>query len=279
MCTGEPRSHYQYLFVCHRSCHNNVNNKHIRLRCYWDDLQDKRWDVGWRRITGVYISLVQPRPRLSLPPSLPRLFCSGQPLALNQLLVKKYMEIGCVVAMNVVVILLTSKLDMSRFLVELLNDPNVTITSWPNASLPAIVEPLDLELQTIGFYSDQVKAYLDAVIKQHANEIQSFLQDHWLMQGLMRIQIQLDALCYTWEDVNFDTALDTMTCIHHAIEQKLWKNDIVRLETMSESDAKKAYPAEIKCRIADEIELLECLAFNGPLQRCYRLHTNTIKKT
>lgn len=88
------------------------------------------------------------------------------------------MEIGCVVAMNVVVILLTSKLDMSRFLVELLNDPNVTITSWPNASLPAIVEPLDLELQTIGFYSDQVKAYLDAVIKQHANEIQSFLQDH-----------------------------------------------------------------------------------------------------
>jgi len=155
--------------------------------------------------------------------------------------------------------------DMSRFLVELLSQPNVIITSRPNASLPDNVQDLDLELETVGFYPDQVKAYLkaDPKTKQHANEVQSFLQDHWLMQGLVRIPIQLDALCYTWDDFDSDTAPDTMTCIYKAIELKLWKKDIVRLDRLSESHAKSARPAEIMGGIATEIELLECLAFNG----------------
>lgn len=36
------------------------------------------------------------------------------------------------------------------------------------------------------------------------DKVQSFLQERWLIQGLMRIPIQLDALCYTWNDLKPD---------------------------------------------------------------------------
>ena len=169
---------------------------------------------------------------------------------------------------------------MFSFLAKLLSQPNVIITSRPNASLPACVQGLHLELETIGFYPDQVKAYLEAdpEIKQHANEIESFLQDHWLMQGLVRIPIQLDALCYTWEDFDSGTEPDTMTCIYKAIELKLWKKDIVQLGRMSASEAKSARPAEIVGRIATERELLECLAFNGLYNDIIKLYANASRR-
>ncbi|KAJ4157867.1 hypothetical protein NW754_009517 [Fusarium falciforme] len=161
--------------------------------------------------------------------------------------------------------------DMSRFLKELLKQPNVIITSRPSAKPPP---DLDLELETVGFYLDQVKAYLDAdpKIKPRADKVQSFLQKHWLLQGLVRIPIQLDALCYTWEDFDSGTAPDTMTGIYQAIEQKLWKKDAVRLDKMSKGDARSARPAEIERSVQTVIALLECLAFNG-------LHSDVIDFT
>lgn len=54
-----------------------------------------------------------------------------------------------------------------------------------------------------------------------------------------------------------------MTCIYNTIKLKLWKKDTMRSERMSESHAKSARPVEIMGSIVTEIELLECLAFNG----------------
>ncbi|KAH7176129.1 hypothetical protein EDB81DRAFT_771952 [Dactylonectria macrodidyma] len=163
--------------------------------------------------------------------------------------------------------------DMSRFLTDLLNQRNVIITSRPNASFPALRD-LDLELETIGFYPDQVQAYLEAdpKIKPRANEVQSFLRDHWLLQGLVRIPIQLDALCYTWDDFDPGTAPDTMTHIYQAIERRLWKKDAVRLDKMCKGHARSARPTEIERRVKTEIALLESLAFNG-------LHSDVIDFT
>ncbi|KAJ5728031.1 nacht nucleoside triphosphatase [Penicillium malachiteum] len=148
---------------------------------------------------------------------------------------------------------------------DLLCQPNVIITSRPNAALPASVKGIDLELETIGFYPDQVKAYLEADprTKESAVEIQTFLNTHWLMQGLMRIPIQLDALCYTWEDFSGGDVPDTMTRIYNAIEAKLWKKDVVRLGKMNEGEAKQALPNEIVHKTQPETEFLERLAFNG----------------
>ncbi|KAK4074611.1 hypothetical protein Purlil1_12940 [Purpureocillium lilacinum] len=155
--------------------------------------------------------------------------------------------------------------DMSRFLKLLLSQQDVIITSRPNASLPADMPNLDLELETIGFYPDQVKAYLDAdpKIKPKADAVQSFLQKHWLIQGLVRIPIQLDALCYTWEEFDPKAVPNTMTSIYTAIVQKLWKKDAVRLGKMSEAQAQTARPAEIERSVNTEIALLECLSFSG----------------
>lgn len=153
----------------------------------------------------------------------------------------------------------------SSLLSGLLKKPNVIITSRPNASLPSDVK-LDLELETIGFYPDQVKAYLekDPDIHQHANEILSFLKKHWLLQGLMRIPIQLDALCFTWKDKdNIHTAPDTMTRIYQEIELKLWRKDAVRIKNMDSESAQGARPGEIEEEFKDEIQFLQILAFNG----------------
>ncbi|KAL3952385.1 hypothetical protein ACCO45_012328 [Purpureocillium lilacinum] len=125
--------------------------------------------------------------------------------------------------------------DMSRFLRLLLGQQNVIITSRPNASLPADIPNLDLELETIGFYPDQVKAYLDAdpKVKPKADAVQSFLQKHWLIQGLVRIPIQLDALCYTWEDFDPKAVPNTMTGIYTTIIERSVNSEIALLECLS----------------------------------------------
>ncbi|KAG8413005.1 hypothetical protein J3458_013426 [Metarhizium acridum] len=160
---------------------------------------------------------------------------------------------------------------MSRFLMVLLNRPNVIITSRPNASLPSCIQPLDHELETIGFYPDQVREYIEESFtdpetaktdRDKVNKVQSFLHAHWLIHGLVRIPIQLDALCYTWDDLEPGNVPDTMTGIYKAIVQRLWAKDAGRLEKQVGS-YKIARTAEIQRSVNDEIRLLECLAFNG----------------
>jgi hypothetical protein len=52
-----------------------------------------------------------------------------------------------------------------------------------------------------------------------------------LIQDLVQIPIQLDALCFTWnEGLGSEMKFDTMTAVYRAIEDSLWKKDILRLE-------------------------------------------------
>jgi len=163
--------------------------------------------------------------------------------------------------------------DMYRFLRSLLDNPNVIITSRPSKSLPTGLLPLDLELETIGFKPEQVTEYLQKTLGDpKANDVQSFLEKHWLVRSLVRIPIQLDAVCYTWEDWgkgrNPGTAPNTMTGIYNAIVQKLWRKDVVRLDKMSVMKARSAQSIEIERAVGPrgvrtEIALLECLAFTG----------------
>ncbi|KAH8884294.1 hypothetical protein GQ53DRAFT_797897 [Thozetella sp. PMI_491] len=168
--------------------------------------------------------------------------------------------------------------EMSSFLRGLLNQPNVIITSRPHVNLPSIT--LDLELETIGFYPDQVEDYIkmaftnyetNIVDQRTINEIRSFLQKHWLVQSLMRIPIQLDILCFAW-NAGFDSKkLDTMTALYRAIESRLWKKDISfpRLEKIygqnqvTKSVIEDASPKRIERLIPHHISFLESLAFSG----------------
>ncbi|KAL9477223.1 hypothetical protein ACSS6W_007064 [Trichoderma asperelloides] len=169
---------------------------------------------------------------------------------------------------------LASNNSMSRFLSEILEQPNLIITSRPSGRLPP---NLDLELEAIGFYPDQVKDYIKntftnpkttEIDEKTVGKIQSFLQDHWLIQGLARIPIQLDALCYSWKDIRSDMP-ETMTAIYQAIELSLWKKDIVRLEKTHNHGLVTLYHIQNASRqkieefVKDEISFLESLAFAG----------------
>ncbi|KAL7784928.1 hypothetical protein V8C37DRAFT_413165 [Trichoderma ceciliae] len=163
---------------------------------------------------------------------------------------------------------LISNDSMSSFLNELLKQPNIIVTSRPSGKLP--LDP-DLILETIGFYPDQVKDYIKKTFtnRQTVDKVQSFLQDHWLIQGLVRIPIQLDALCYSWKDIHNDMP-ETMTALYQAIELSLWKKEILRLkkthgqDPVTLDDIQGASRQKIEGFVRDEIYFLESLAFTGP---------------
>ncbi|KAK0753569.1 hypothetical protein B0T18DRAFT_313554, partial [Schizothecium vesticola] len=161
---------------------------------------------------------------------------------------------------------------MLDLLKMLLNQPDVIITSRPHAMLPSGLDPIQLELETIGFYPDQVRAYVEKAFtdpetgetdSENPSKIQSYLQNHQLVSGLVRIPVQLDALCYTWSSFGDKLIPQTMTAIYTAIEESLWKKDIVRLEKRTLGQIRVARRPEIKNSIKDEVHILEILAFTG----------------
>ncbi|KAM3444135.1 hypothetical protein MY4824_000024 [Beauveria thailandica] len=159
----------------------------------------------------------------------------------------------------------------SEVLLELLNQPAVIITSRPSAILPAGVHKTDFEVETIGFCLDQVAYYIRKTFteREKADEIWLFLQAHWLLEGLVRIPIQLDALCYIWDDLELDDIPNTMTGIYEEIELKLWKKDVVRLEKRHDDkmllvcDLQTVDRSNIERFAKDEMFFLEGLAFTG----------------
>ncbi|KAJ0362696.1 hypothetical protein COL26b_013263 [Colletotrichum chrysophilum] len=85
----------------------------------------------------------------------------------------------------------TANSDMSRFLCdELLRQPNMIITSRPYASIPVQGQPIDLELETIGFNPTQVDEYIekthDKTDVTKVDEIKTFLQRHELVRRLQQ---------------------------------------------------------------------------------------------
>ncbi|KAI0411229.1 hypothetical protein F5X98DRAFT_62079 [Xylaria grammica] len=172
---------------------------------------------------------------------------------------------------------------MFKLLETLLNLPTVIVTSRPHVSIADRLDlKFDLELETIGFYPDQVKSYMENVLviprgggpdHQKVGGLQSLLQQHQLLRGLVRIPIQLDALCYIWSDENSTliggSVLETMTDIYQAIVGRLWKKDIPRLkkkngeEIIAQMDLHDASLKTVETYVSDEIYLLERLAFTG----------------
>ncbi|TLS21304.1 uncharacterized protein PpBr36_10322 [Pyricularia pennisetigena] len=159
--------------------------------------------------------------------------------------------------------------DMSKFILQLLNQQNIILTSRPHARLPSAIHRLDLELETIGFYPEQVGSYLRASGLDSGSiaDIQSFLQRHQLMQGLVRIPIQLDALCYIWNNGDAKThvteALQTMTAVYTAIWESLLRKDVVNVGKFDKNEAEETDAYVIRREMEDTLQFLEALAFAG----------------
>ncbi|EFX03859.1 pfs domain containing protein [Grosmannia clavigera kw1407] len=155
------------------------------------------------------------------------------------------------------------------FLRDLLNQKNVVVTSRPYFKLPDGINPMDLELETLGFYPKQVEEYVNTTFgnsgTQKAEEVRLFLQTHPLIQGLVRIPVQLDALCYNWGgSIDLGSKPETMTAMYQAIENGLWKKDAFLLgKIQTENELQSASPKTMERMMEREIGFLESLAFSG----------------
>ncbi len=158
---------------------------------------------------------------------------------------------------------------LSRFLKELLSQQHVVITSRPAGVHSSLLGQLDLTLETVGFTPDNVRTYIQKFVPQ-ANQatIAQFIRRTPLIQGLVNIPIQLDALCYSWDKLPQNKAI-TMSTLYEAMVDKLWRKDSIRLEKEEEGQRfgsqviDNLTPAELKEFMNAEIYYLGYLAFKG----------------
>ncbi|GAP92935.2 putative peptidase C14 [Rosellinia necatrix] len=150
----------------------------------------------------------------------------------------------------------------SGILQQLLNQPNIIVTSRPSVQLPEDFKPFDFELETIGFYPNQVRQYVEHVTTaEKSQQIMGFLDQNPLVRDLVRIPIQLDALCFAWDDKSVEPP-QTMTNLYEAIERALLNKDARNLKPTTSNHL--PYPT-LRFLLKDEADLLEKLAFVGML--------------
>lgn len=173
--------------------------------------------------------------------------------------------------------------ELSKFLQSLLNQPNVIITSRPGSKLPVGLEPFDCELLSTGFEYEEVKDYIchSLIEDEKIEDILWFIHSHKILIDIIRIPVQLDALCYIWQVTRLSNdatgtptiKYSTSTSIYQAIERKIWTKDIPRLkkclpgrETTTENMARSLRsPRQIYSLVENDVAFVQLLAFSGIL--------------
>ncbi len=158
---------------------------------------------------------------------------------------------------------------LKDFLQTLLNQTHVVITSRPAGVDANLLDQLDLELETVGFSPANVQVYIEKCVPaSNQAAIQQFIHRTPLIQGLVNIPIQLDALCYSWDKLPQNKTV-TMAMLYEVMVDKLWRKDGVRLEKQDKGNALASNVIQISSRakleklMADEIHYLGYLAFKG----------------
>ncbi len=165
---------------------------------------------------------------------------------------------------------------MSGFLKQLLNQPSVLITSRPYVDLRQ-ADPMDLELETVGFSPENVSAYLEnpsIVSTADAEEIKHFVQNNAFIHELINVPIQLDALCYSWDEIKRmqkgASGMMTVSALYQAMMNKLWRKDMLRLGKRKGDELLTASyvstlesSSRIEKLVKAEQDFLSALAFRG----------------
>ncbi|KAF9172303.1 hypothetical protein BGX21_008883 [Mortierella sp. AD011] len=167
------------------------------------------------------------------------------------------------------------ELDMSlaQFLMQLLDQKYVIITSRPSAVPQKISERMDLKLETIGFLESDINKYVKRAIEKMGDitKVQTFIQENPSLQDLVKIPVQLDVLCYSWSTLPEHAKKQpmTMTRLYQAMVQKLFCKDGVQLQKESRGknltlrDFKYLQGYQIDKLMADEIQYLGYLAYKA----------------
>ncbi|PHH90121.1 hypothetical protein CDD83_4438 [Cordyceps sp. RAO-2017] len=157
----------------------------------------------------------------------------------------------------------------SELLRDLLNRPNVIITSRPHAASPSGLNKVDLELETIGFSENQVEEYIKASVSDRlkVEEMLKFLKFKKLVRSLVRIPIQLDALCFSWKDSTNPHGSErpqTMTALYRDIELRLWQKDAYHMEASNSLEKCRSMNLHsMEKLMAETSGVIQALAFCG----------------
>ncbi|KAF9904555.1 hypothetical protein EC991_002615, partial [Linnemannia zychae] len=147
---------------------------------------------------------------------------------------------------------------------------HVIITSRPSGLNRLLLPQIDLELETIGFSSQNVRDFVVKVLDPGpASSVQDFIQQAPLIQGLVNIPVQLDVICFCWNSLPMDDSQITMTRLYQLMVRKLWCKDAIRLKkegdglVLTEEEVNDLSPEEIDDLTAVEMHHLGFLAFRG----------------
>ncbi|KAF9921040.1 hypothetical protein FBU30_008971 [Linnemannia zychae] len=160
--------------------------------------------------------------------------------------------------------------DLKSFLMKLLSQQHVVITSRPSGLDRSLLSRIDLELETVGFNQQNVTLFLKKVLEpDEAEAVQEFIRRTPLIQGLVNIPVQIDVICFSWESIPKDDTQITITGLYQLMVRKLWCKDAFRLlkkrgeKLLTERQLEKLRPMEIDRLMATEIQYLGYLAFKG----------------
>ncbi|KAF9347438.1 hypothetical protein BGX26_001071, partial [Mortierella sp. AD094] len=158
---------------------------------------------------------------------------------------------------------------LDSLLRNLIGQDHVVITSRPSGVDMSILPKLDLELETIGFSTQNVNDYLTNVLTpDDATAVQGFIKRTPLIQSLVNIPVQLDVICYNWDPLLWNESV-TVAGLYQTMVRKLWCKDVLRLQKSKPGNEltppliKILRPYQIEQLMAVESEYLGCLAFKG----------------
>ncbi|WP_039455429.1 NACHT domain-containing protein [Candidatus Jidaibacter acanthamoebae] len=122
---------------------------------------------------------------------------------------------------------------ITQLLTQILTNTNniVIITSRPTCRIRQIEGTpvnIDEELQNIGFTSENIKNYINKFMSPYkSKEIISFLESNKGIWGITHIPINLELICYAWEDLSRDKSY-TSSRLYKEISGKLLKRYLVK---------------------------------------------------
>ncbi|KAF9558678.1 hypothetical protein EC968_006884 [Mortierella alpina] len=159
---------------------------------------------------------------------------------------------------------------LRALLKALFRQQHVLITSRPSGLDRSLLPPIDIELETIGFNTQNVSDFLEKTLEPEAvHTVKGFIQQTPLIQGLVNIPVQLDVICFSWESLPTNGKATTMTELYQLMVRKLWRKDALRLKKaaggveLTARQIAQLAPEDIDGLMATESQYLEYLAFSG----------------
>ncbi|KAF8957995.1 hypothetical protein BGZ46_002064 [Entomortierella lignicola] len=157
-----------------------------------------------------------------------------------------------------------------EFLKSLVKQHHVIITSRPGVDMSKL-PTLDLELETIGFNTQNVNDFLIKVFSADvAREVHDFIKRILLYQGLVNNPTQLDLVCYGLMSLASDKQHITMTELYRTMIKGLWCKDAIRSEASNDGEEKTLLSLfrdlqshQLDSLISTKFEFFGYLAFNG----------------